>query len=153
MRTWLITVPLILVLGSASAAVAGLGGAYPWFFLLRKPWFMPPVWAFPLVWTTLYILMGVALARVIDRPGLGRTLAIALFAVQLALNLAWPPLFFAAHRMAGALALVAVLDAAVVATIVAFARVDRPAAAMLLPYVAWLAVATALNAAILRLNA
>ena len=153
MRTWFITVPLILLLGSASGAVAGLGGAYPWFFLLRKPWFMPPVWAFPLVWTALYALMGVAIARVIDRPSAGRTIAILLFTLQLALNLAWPPLFFAAHRIAAALALVVALDVAVVTTILAFARVDRPAAAMLLPYAAWLGVATALNAAILPLNA
>ena len=151
--TWLITVPLILLLGGASGALAGAGGAYPWFFLLRKPWFMPPVWAFPIVWTALYALMGVAIARVIDRHGPARTPAIVLFVMQLALNLAWPPVFFAAHRVAGALVLVAALDAAVVATIVAFARVDRPAAAMLLPYAAWLAVATALNQEILRLNA
>jgi translocator protein len=148
-RPWLLTIPIVLLAGLASGWLSGSGYGTPWFDGLRKPWFMPPGWVFPIVWTTLYILMGVALSDLIRARA--RT-AIALFALQLALNLAWSPLFFAAHRTAGALALIVAIDVAVAATIVAAARVRLRPALLLVPYAAWLALATALNLAILRLN-
>jgi len=145
-------VPLLVALGFASGWLSRSGFRNAWFRDLRKPWFMPPAWAFPVVWTTLYVLMGVAAARVIDRPGPAQPAALALFAGQFALNLLWSPLFFVGHRVRGALALIVVLDGAVVATAAAFAMVDAAAAWLLAPYLFWLALATALNAAILRLN-
>jgi len=143
------TVPLILLLGIGSGLLSGSGYGNPWFDALRKPWFMPPGWVFPVVWTTLYVLMGIALAQLLAARA---TAAVLLFAAQLILNLAWSPLFFAAHDARNALLLIVVLDAAVWATIVAAWRVRRSSALLLLPYGAWLALATALNLAIVRLN-
>lgn len=143
------TVPAILLLGIASGWVAGSGYGNPWFDALAKPWFMPPGWVFPVVWTTLYILMGLALAMLLAA---GARAAVLLFALQFLLNLAWSPLFFAAHHIAGALGLIVALDLSVAATILLAWRSRPVAAALLLPYALWLGLATALNLAILRLN-
>src|SRR4051794_21753048 len=89
-RTALFTVPAILLLGTLSGRASGSGFANPWFDALAKPSFMPPGWAFPVAWTILYILLGLSLALVINARGAkGRGLAVAVFLVQLALNLSW----------------------------------------------------------------
>jgi tryptophan-rich sensory protein len=150
--TWVYTVPIILALGILSGWASGSGNRNPWFRALAKPGWMPPGWAFPVVWSALYIAMGVALARVLDAPIEGKAPALALFAFQLVLNLAWSPVFFRWHRPDRALELIWLLDAAVLATIIAFARIDTIAAALLLPYLVWLGLATALNRAILARN-
>jgi tryptophan-rich sensory protein len=75
-----------------------------------------------------------------------------MFLVQLALNLAWTPLFFAAHRISAALWLLVALDVAVIVTIALFWRVRREAALLLLPYLAWIVFATVLNYEFLRAN-
>ncbi len=152
-RASIVTAPLILLLGLASGWLAGSGYGNPWFDALAKPWFMPPGWVFPVAWSVLYILMGLALGEVLATPpSPARRGALALFGFQLLLNLAWSPIFFAAHRIDLALALILLLDLAVLATIAAF-RLIRPAAAWpMLPYPLWLALAPALNLSILRLN-
>ena len=150
--TWAYTVPIILGLGILSGWASGSGNRNPWFRDLAKPRFMPPGWAFPVVWSLLYVAMGVALARVIDASGPGRSLALALFGLQLALNLLWSPVFFAWHRPDRAMAVIVALDAVALATALAFWPLDRAAAGLLLPYLLWLLLATALNRAILRLN-
>ena len=142
----------ILLLGMASGWLSGSGNRSPWFATIAKPRFMPPGWAFPVVWTILYLMMGVSLAQVIRSDAPERPIAISLFAVQLALNLAWSPIFFAAHRIRLALAVMILLDAAVVATTIMFARIGIEPALLLAPYLVWLGLATALNAAIVRLN-
>jgi benzodiazapine receptor len=146
----LIAAAVILALGSASGLLSGSGYGNPWFDALAKPWFMPPGWVFPIAWTALYVLMGLALGQVLAAPrGQARLTALRLFALQLLLNLAWSPVFFAMHRIDLALAIILVLDAVVIATILAFRRVRPGAALLLLPYPVWLALATALNGAIL----
>lgn len=106
------------------------------------------------VWTVLYISIAVAAWLVWRRAGWRRgRVALGLWAVQLALNAAWTPAFFGAGKLGPSVAIIAALDAAVVATIAAFARHSRPAAGMLTPYLAWVAFATALDIAIWRLNA
>jgi tryptophan-rich sensory protein len=142
-----------------------MGGLTDWYPALTKPFFTPPNWLFGPVWTVLYLMMGVALWLVV-REGLapppapqaswqagGKVkLAAILFAVQLALNLAWSPVFFGARSAAGGLVVILVLWATIVATVVAFARVRPFAAWLLAPYLAWLSYATALNGAIVALN-
>lgn len=152
-RVALVIVPLVLLLGIASGVLAGSGGDDPWFAALAKPGFMPPAWAFPVAWTILYVLIGFALAMVVAARGAsGRGLAAGLFAAQLALNLAWSPLFFAAHRPAAAFVLILAIIVATVAAMLAMARVRRRAALLMLPYLAWLCFAAALTHAIDRLN-
>ena len=152
-RWALVLVPLVLLLGIASGWLANSGYDNPWFSALRKPDFMPAAWAFPVAWTILYVLMGFALALIVAARGAhGRELAIALFVVQLALNLAWSPLFFAAHQVVAALILISILILMVVLAIWQFWRIRPLAGAMLLPYLAWLLLAFALNLSVMNLN-
>jgi tryptophan-rich sensory protein len=125
-----------------------------WYAGLTKPWWTPPPFVFPIVWTTLYILMGIALWRLWDRaaPSPARRTAIGWFFVQFALNAAWSPVFFGWHGTRAALAVIAALLIAIVATIIASRRVDRVAAALLLPYLAWVSYATTINAGVVALN-
>jgi tryptophan-rich sensory protein len=124
-----------------------------WFDSLSKPALFPPPATFAIVWPILYVLMGVALAMVVTARGApGRGPAIAAFVVQLGLNLCWSPLFFGAHQIAAALYLLISLALAVVVTIKLFWRVRRPAALLLLPYLAWILFATLLNWQFLEVN-
>jgi Tryptophan-rich sensory protein (mitochondrial benzodiazepine receptor homolog) len=153
LRWALLMVPLVLLLGILSGQVAGSGPGNPWFDALVKPAIYPPPAAFGIVWSILYILMGIAAAMVAAARGApGRGMALALFFVQLALNLAWTPVFFAFHQLSGALYLIIALDIAVIATIAAFWRVRVPAALLLVPYLAWILFATVLSWQFLQAN-
>jgi tryptophan-rich sensory protein len=146
LRWALVFVPVVLLLGMLSGQLAGGSDGNPWFTALVKPALYPSPMVFALVWTALYILMGFALAMVASARGAEwRMAALAVFGLQLALNLAWSPLFFGGHQIVAALALLVVLDIAVIATIVLFRMVRPVAALLLLPYLAWILFATLLN--------
>lgn len=152
-RWALVLVPLVLLLGIASGWLANSGYGNAWFSTLRKPDFMPPARAFPIVWTVLYAAMGFALAMIVAARGArGRETAIALFIVQLLLNLAWSPLFFAAHQVTAAFALIVLLILVVALTTWRFWRIRPVAGMLLLPYLGWLLLAAALNFAVMTLN-
>ena len=120
-----------------------------WYALLNKPAFSPPNWVFGPVWTLLYFMMGTAAWLVWQRQG---TAALKVFWLQLALNALWTPLFFGLQNPLAGLVCIALMWLAIVWTIVGFWRVSRPAALLLLPYLAWVSFATALNYAIWTLN-
>jgi benzodiazapine receptor len=145
-RWALFLVPGVLLLGFVSGALAGSGPDNPWFASLVKPSLYPPPSAFGIVWSVLYVAMGLAAAMVFSARGarLRERAAIA-FAVQLVLNLAWSPLFFGAHQITWALVLLIALDAAIVVTVWLFWRVRPLAGALMLPYLAWALFATVLN--------
>ncbi|QFZ17957.1 TspO/MBR family protein [Saccharothrix syringae] len=117
---------------------------------LVTPSWAPPAWLFGPVWTALYAL--VAVSGWLFWKRFGATRELGLFAVQLVLNAAWTPLFFAAGRYGWALVDIVALLVAVAALVVLFGRRHRLAAWLLVPYLAWVAFATALNAGILALN-
>lgn len=147
---------MLLVFLALTFAAAGFGAQFgpgPWYEALRKPAWNPPGWVFPPVWTVLYAMMAVAAWLVWRgaRPGAART-PLALWTVQLLLNAAWSWLFFGRQRPDLAFADIVLLWLAIVATLAAFARVSRAAAALLAPYLAWVTFAAVLNAAIWRLN-
>lgn len=125
-----------------------------WYEALAKPAWTPAGWVFPLVWTTLYLLMGTAVWLVWRRadPQSGRRRALALFGVQLLLNAAWTPTFFGAKAILPALVVIVALWVAILATAIAFRRVSGLAALLLMPYLVWVSIATALNFEIWRLN-
>lgn len=153
LRVSLVVVPLVLFLGILSGAVAGSASDNPWFAALVKPAAMPPGWVFPLAWAALYILTGFALAIIVAaRRAAGRGIAIGLFVVQLALNLAWSPIFFAGHQIGLALAVILLMVLFALVTTLAFARIRRGAALLMLPYLAWLCFAAWLNHGIDVLN-
>lgn len=127
-----------------------------WYRTLEKPGFTPPDGVFGPVWTTLYLMMGLALYRVWNRReetegGLFRQ-AMAAFFVQLALNALWSILFFGLHSPWLGLIDIGLLWLAIIVTIRLFAAIDRPAAWLLVPYLLWVSYAAVLNAAIWRMN-
>lgn len=148
-----VTVPLIVLLGFASSRVAPSGDQSPWYRALAKPAINPPGWVFPIAWTALYILLGLALAMVVNARGARyRGGAILLFAVQMLINMAWSPIFFGKHLVfVGFLTIVAMFVVALITTIV-FARIRRAAAWLMVPYLAWLCFAGVLNWSIVQLN-
>ena len=151
-RWALFTVPLVLLLGFLSGQV-GSNAESAWFQSLVKPAIFPPPMWFGIVWSILYILMGLALAMVCAAWGArGRTAAIAAFVLQLLVNLAWSPVFFGMHQIRTGLVVIGALDLLVVVTIVLFWRVRRVAALLLVPYLAWIAFATLLNWEFLAAN-
>ena len=125
-----------------------------WYAGLEKPSFNPPNSIFPIVWTALYVLMAVAAWLVWRAPASPpqRRAALVLYFVQLAVNVAWSFAFFGAQSPLAGLVVIAVLIVAIVATVLAFRRISGLAAVLLLPYLAWVAFATVLNAAIYALN-
>lgn len=152
-RWALFLVPVVLLLGFLSGAVSGSGAENPWFAALEKPALYPPPATFGIVWSILYVLMGLAAALVVSAWGAaGRGLALAMFGIQLVLNLAWSPVFFGLHEIELALYLLFAIDVAVLATLVLFWRVRKLAGLLLLPYLLWVGFATYLNWDILRLN-
>ena len=150
----------LLLLLAAVAATGFIGSLVTlpkvpsWYARLEKPFFTPPSWLFGPVWTALYLAMALAAWRVWNHPapeGKRRT-ALVLFTLQLGLNAAWSPVFFGRERPAWALAVIVALLGAILVTTRAFFRIDRLAGGLMLPYVAWVSYATALNAAIVVLN-
>ena len=145
---------LVPFLGAVAvvALVGGLaaGSAGRTYDALELPPFAPPSWLFGPVWTVLYVMIAVA-GWLVWRES-GWTRALTLWSVQLLLNLAWTPLFFAADQYVAALVDIVALLGLVALTAVAFRRTSAAAAWLLVPYLAWVAFATALNAGIVVLN-
>ena len=125
-----------------------------WYAAFVNPALHPPAWVFGPVWTVLYILMGIALYLVWSK-GWGRKdvkVGMAIFSVQLVLNVLWSYLFFGLQSPLLALAGIVVLWIAILMTIGAFYRVSTPAAALLVPYLLWVSFAAYLNYGIYLLN-
>jgi tryptophan-rich sensory protein len=153
LRYALFTVPAILLLGTISGRISQSGYGNAWFDALRKPEIMPPGWVFGAAWTALYILLGFAVALILHARGArGRGLALGLFALQLVLNYAWSPIFFAYHAVDTAFWTIAAMLAISAVTAVLFWRIRRSAGLLMLPYLAWLCFAALLTFQIGALN-
>ncbi|MFN3944251.1 MAG: TspO/MBR family protein [Allosphingosinicella sp.] len=153
LRYALVTVPLVLLLGTLSGQLSNSGYGNRWFDALAKPDFMPPGWMFGVAWTILYILLGLVLAMILHARGApGRGLALGLFGGQMILNYAWSPLFFGYHQVTAALAVIAAMILLTVLLAVVLWRIRKVAALLLVPYLLWLGFATALTYRIMELN-
>lgn len=147
--------PLSIILAVLIGALGSLfttSSIETWYTTLTKPSFNPPSWLFAPVWTILYILMGISFWLIWKSHSPEKKRAMGLFIVQLLLNGIWSPVFFGAHAIGGALALIVLLWAAIVLTILIFKKISKPAAWLLVPYILWVSFATVLNFAIWRLN-
>ncbi|TNE85350.1 MAG: tryptophan-rich sensory protein [Deltaproteobacteria bacterium] len=136
----------LIALCFAVAAIGGLStadGVREWYPTLNRPDWRPPNWLFGPVWTMLYTAMAVAMWLVWRREGVGRGAAV--WSVQLLLNALWSPLFFGVRRLDLALVDIVGMWLAIAATIAVFASRSRVAAGLLVPYLAWVSFATALN--------
>ena len=141
---------LAVTLVASSGAVFKPGA---WYRTLAKPSWTPPDWVFPTGWTLLYVLIAIAGWRVWERlPLEAALLPMAVYALQLGLNAGWSAVFFGLRRPDWAFAELACLWLAIVANILVFHPVDPLAAWLLLPYLAWVTFAGALNLAVWRLN-
>lgn len=150
MAAFLVSLVLVIIVaalgGIASADAAGDYGK------LAQPGWAPPSYLFGPVWSALYLLMAVAAWLVWRVDPRWRNPAIIAYGVQLVLNLLWSPLFFGLGWRGLALIDIVLLDLAVAVTITLFWRIHRPAAAMMVPYLAWILFATALNYSVWSLN-
>jgi len=141
-------------------AAAGLGSLFTrpaiegWYASLHKPSWTPPNWVFAPVWTALYLGMAIAVWLVWRRGGFpGAKLPLALFAAQLALNVAWTVVFFGLRTPGAAFAEIVFLWLFILATAIAFWPISRVAAWLMLPYLLWVTYAAGLNYSIWRLSA
>jgi translocator protein len=142
---------LVLCFSAASLGAVFMPGE--WYASLKKPSWNPPGWIFGPVWTALYAMMAVAAWLVRRRGGFStHRKPLVIFLVQLALNAGWTPLFFGLHSPSLAFAEIVLLWLAIAATIVVFRPVSRTAMLLLVPYLAWVSFAAALNFALWRLN-
>ncbi len=140
---------IVLVLGGGTL-IGLISMPGPWFEALTKPAFNPPNWIFAPVWSTLYVLIAIAGWRVWQLESTGPLMK--LWVAQLILNFLWPVVFFTAHQIGLALAVIVGL-LALIAMFVALAwNRDRIAAWLFMPYLAWVGFATLLNAAFFALN-
>ncbi|KNG93728.1 tryptophan-rich sensory protein TspO [Pseudaestuariivita atlantica] len=141
---------LFLVSCGAAATTGAMFDPGKWYDGLNKPSWNPPKWMFPVTWTTLYLCMSVAGARVAGIEG--AALPLVFWAMQIAFNTLWTPVFFGLRRMRAALIIIIFLWLAVLGAMVTHWQVDQIAGLLFVPYLAWVSVAAALNLSVLRLN-
>jgi tryptophan-rich sensory protein len=121
-----------------------------WYQSLEKPFFNPPSWLFGPVWTTLYVMIGVAGARIWQRAP--KSAAMQLWFAQMAFNLMWSPAFFGLQNPELALVVIAGMLVTIVAFMVKARPIDRISMLLFVPYLAWVAFASVLNLSIAWLN-
>lgn len=145
---------MLFALFLAATFAAGSTGALfptgPWYKGLNKPTWVPPNWMFPVAWTSIYLLIAFAGARVavID----GNAYAMAFWAIQIAFNALWTPVFFGLRRLKGSLPIIGALWLAVLGCTITHFQLDFWAGLAFVPYLVWVTIATALSIAMIRLN-
>lgn len=146
-----ILIPLAIGAVSGFFTTAEIPG---WYQTINKPTWNPPSWIFGPVWTTLYVMMGIALFLIwkSDVSQTAKKTAIILFAAQLGLNFFWSFIFFNQHQPGWALVEIIVMWVSILLTIFAFAAVSKTGAWLLIPYISWVSFATILNYTIWQLN-
>ena len=149
----IIAIAIPLMVGATSGFFT-VTGVESWYQTIQKPSWNPPGWIFGPVWTTLYVMMGIALFLVWkeDTSEELKKIAIALFAVQLTLNFFWSFIFFNQQQPGWALVEIIAMWIFILLTIFAFAQVNKTAAWLLVPYISWVSFATILNYTIWQLN-
>jgi len=148
----------IAVVGAEAAGIIGAIFTTPaiptWYATLAKPAFNPPAWVFGPVWATLFLLMGIA-AFLVWQKGLKKKqvrVALLLFVLQLVLNTLWSIIFFGLRSPGGALVEIVFLWLAIAATTIAFYKISKPAAWLMVPYILWVSFAAFLTYSIWILN-
>ncbi len=146
---WTLFLIFLAACGGA-AATGAMFGPGRWYDALAKPAWTPPNWVFPVTWTVLYLFIANAGARIAVEEY--NAYAMAFFAVQIAFNTLWTPVFFGLHKVKAAMVVIVLLWIAVFATTVAFWEIDLIAGILFIPYLIWVSIAAALNFEVWRLN-
>ncbi|MCR9124832.1 MAG: tryptophan-rich sensory protein [Rhodobacteraceae bacterium] len=144
---------IFAVFFGACVGAGATGGLFPpgaWYRALKKPVWTPPDWVFPVTWMVLYICMALAGARAAVQPD--NALAMAFWALQIAFNGLWTPVFFGLRQIRLGMAVVSALWLSVFGAMLALWQVDWIAGALFVPYLTWVTIAAALNATVWRLN-
>jgi translocator protein len=141
---------IIIALTFAAASTGGAFGPGPWYLSLNKPWWTPPGWVFPLVWTILYIMIAWAGYVVWQEQGL--SLAMALWGVQLLFNGLWSYIMFGVKNISLALVDAGAMWLAIAAFMIAAWPVSPFATQLFIPYLVWATIAFVLNLEVLRMN-
>jgi len=149
MRRGLVFAAFLVVMLGGGLAIGSVTRPDAWYAALAKPPFNPPNWVFAPVWSLLYVMIAAAGARTYLRGPNG---GLALWAAQVVLNFAWTPVFFGLHRPDLALVIIVALLAVIAAFIAVRWHADRVSAVLFLPYAAWVAFASVLNASLVVLN-
>ena len=158
MKNWNPIVMLALFItvcfvAAGASAISTRSSVSTWYPMLRKPAWNPPAWIFGPVWTVLYLMIAISAWLVWRERGFSRGAgALGLFALQLALNALWSPLFFGLRSPLAGFVDIVPLRAAILAVLVSFWTISPLAGALLVPYWLWVSFATVLNLAIWRLN-
>lgn len=147
---------IVMIVIAELAGVVGSIFTFPsvgtWYSTLNKPWFTPPSWVFGPVWLALYALMGIAAGLVWNSKSKLKERALQIYGFQLLLNVVWSLLFFGLHASLYALIDIVAMWIAIAATIFVFYKVDKRAGWLLVPYIIWVTIATALNYYVWILN-
>ena len=145
---------LLFLIFLATCLAAGSTGAMfqpgDWYKSLSKPRWTPPDWVFPVAWSILYLCIAAAAARA--APVEGSAYAMATFALQIALNTLWTPIFFGLRKMGGGMLVITALWISVAVTMGLFWQLDTIAGLLFVPYLAWVTIAAALNYSVWRRN-
>ncbi|MEN6330171.1 MAG: TspO/MBR family protein [Methanobacteriaceae archaeon] len=148
-----VSIIIVFIIG-AIGSVATLPQIPLWYAALAKPAWAPPNWLFGPVWTILYVLIGTALFLV-WRQGFeekGVKVALAVFGLQLGLNLLWSLVFFGLHSLLGGLVIILLLWITILVNIILFYRISQWAGLILIPYIIWVSIASYLNYSVYVLN-
>lgn len=154
MNKWIRLVITILICQMAGiiGSIFTMPSIPTWYASLSKPWFSPPNWLFGPVWITLFTLMGISLYLIWDKGLKSVKIPLTIFGVQLILNIVWSFLFFGLESPFIAFIEIIILWISIALTIISFYRVSKKAGLILLPYIIWVSIATALNYYIWILN-
>ena len=146
---WTLFLTYLAACGAASATGAMIKPG-EWYDNLNKPRWTPPAWVFPVVWTSLYVMMAVAGMRLSQAPG--SEYAVALWSLQIALNTLWTTVYIGLHRIRAAMVVMVCLWLSVAAATWSFFAVDVVSGWLFVPYLIWVTIAGALNLSTMRLN-
>lgn len=155
MKSLILKITFCVVLCLALGLLSGfstIDSINNWYQFIKKPSWNPPNWLFAPVWTSLYILMGIAVALVWHSSDQNKKTAIGIFIVQFVLNLAWSFIFFNMHQVGWAFAEIITMLFFIFLTILLFYKINKTAAWLMLPYLCWVSFATVLNGTIWYLN-
>ena len=141
----IIFISICLLVATAGSLIVNTS-IHGWYEQLQKPAWTPPNWVFPMVWTTLYLLMGIAAWLVWRKHGLsGGFAALVVFYIQLTLNLLWSCIFFGLQMPGMAFVELLLLWIAILITLILFWRAHRIAGLLMSPYLLWVTFAAAIN--------
>ena len=149
-KAYIAGIGIALAVGIISALLSMKGMKS--FASLKQPPLSPPGWLFPVVWSILYILMGISAARVYLANSPDSRPALWIYAFQLIVNALWSPIFFSLELRLVAFVWLLILLALVITMTVRFKRIDKPAGNLQFPYIVWLLLAGYLNLGVFLLN-